>query len=617
MAEIETVMSKSIGTELEKQAKRLAQEKVREALKSPIKQKKQRDFMEEDDEFLEFDSEVDDDEIEDEDEVDHEDSEFETTEFNSRAVLSDDLEKLVKEAEKRDAYDIFSEIGDALEKQGQVVRYTVMKSGKLLTSLDHPVTWEDIQARFGGGNYKVIAKLPALGNKYIKSQTKQIAPSPSENPTYLLNSIANKAKEKDETKAPTIDEVMRMMQAQQESEERRRRYEDERNEQTRRELEERARLAREEAKAEAAEKLSAQERLMEKMLEMNKPKADSNGSLIRELTPIITALAPLLMKREEPKDTSKDTFEMMMRMQEMNNKMFESLSKNTEKQMSALQESIREIAKQNSQPKEDKYDALSLLKLAQDSESRAFEKFNLMNELASEKARELAEAREDASPSFDKESSTFDKLLTTLGPAVVSALAAPRTTPQITQAPVQAPTRSPLPQPRSSVSSNNPRSSNSTGRANQERVIRNQIPTTAQTKAQGISSVNEGRVSSSQRPNSVGPSVLDLLPTTEATPVIAAPVVLEASKNLENVERINSIIFPLALAAFTDETATIESTADRALFELEANGVVLSTVTRDFDEETLSAILEIVPDETHYLVKDLRNAIIRKIQQRG
>lgn len=608
---VETDQQKTIQSEMQKQARKIAQAEARKMMNSTI------DDEDDDDEFLEFDGDDDVADFED-DEDDTENHSFTGTETT---VKDEEMNKILKEIEERDAFDIFTDVGEKWAKEGQIVRYAVNKNGKRLTSIDHPLTWEDIQAKFGGGNYKIEARLPALANRYLKAQSKYLASPTGEVGESRV--YASQIKKEEKEKETTLQEALKLMELQAQKEEARRVYEDQRAERLRQEAEAKAKEAREEAKREAQEKLSSQERLIEKMMEMNKPK-ENNNSLLKELTPIITALAPVILKKDEPKDNSKEIFDMMMKMQEMTNKQIEAMNKNFEKQVGSLADSIKEIAKAgNNTGKGNKdIDAFALLDLAQKSEARAFEKFTLMNELASEKAREIAELKEDASPAFDKESSTLDKLLTTLGPAIATSLLAPKNNAPVQQAqPVLAqPTRAiPAPQPRSSVSNARPYNQPVRRTVVEEGTTRGQVQTIAETKNEGHHFQGTRGSGSNQRHNSVGPSILDEIETVATTNAMSvenvAPVNTSTGKDLANLEKIKEIIFPIAIESFVsnDPETTLDGVADKSINALVSNGVSLATVKRDFDDTALTDILNDVPEETHDMIKGLRDAILSKI----
>lgn len=614
MPEIENITTKTVDGEITRQIRKIAQEQTKKAMKSSIVD----DEDENDDDDFNFDG---DDEVVDFDDDDN--NEDGNTGFELSGIKNDvrdsERAKLLKEIEERDAFDIFTDVGEVWAKDGQIVRYAINKNGKRLTSLDHPLTWEDIQTKFGGGNYKIEARLPALANRYLKAQSKYLGSPVNDIGGREYPSTIKQAEKEKET---SIQEAIRLMELQTQREAERRQYEDQRAERLRLEADQKLKEAREEARREAQEKMSAQERLIERMMDMNRPR-ENNTSLLKEMTPIITALAPVLLKKEEPKDNTKEIFEMMMKMQEMTNKQIEAMNKNFEKQVSSLAESIKEVARAENTSKKSDIDAFQLLKMSQESEARAFEKFSLMNELASEKAREIAELREDANPSFDKESSTFDKLLTTLGPAIASTLLAPKAP---SPAPVQAlpqPTRAiPAPQPRSSV--RHPQASVQPVRRPvvEERTTRNQVQTIEANKNER-NNIQSTRGSGISEKSNVGPSVLDVLDEVVPTNASLVPPVENISHvnamgivDTNNLETIKGIIFPIAIEAFFsgDETTTLDAVAERSVNALRDGGVNLATVERDFDDNALNDILSDVQEDTHEMIKGLRNEIIVKIK---
>lgn len=517
-------------------------------------------------------------------------------------ALSED--EILKKIEEKDKFDIFVDVGDHWQEKGQVVRYQIDKNNRMLTRVDHPFSWEEVQKKFGAGNYKVIAKLPALNNQYLRSQSKIIASAPDESPEYLIKTLAEKKAEPQNNNGMNTMELLTVLEKKSELAELR-------AEEARREAEERIAKAEIRAREEAKERLEAQEKMFERMMSQK----SGGGDVIEKLTPLLTIVLPAILKKETPKDNS----EVLFKVQEMNMKMIENMQKTNEKMFSSLQESIKAMGDAiNNKKDTGDFDAFKIMKMMKDSETEGFEKYRLMNELAKERAEELAELRGGSGDDEGKKDSTVDTLIKSFAPAIAQMVAgggmvAPQPTmiPSVAKKPVvvaQATNRSSVSQPR---------------RGNQEGAIRN---TVSQTKT----STNESLHKNGQTGDQLSPKAVLEAPKAK-TPNsflsgdidetvggedLATTSNVSMQKDSANIERIYGIIFPIAITSYTSGSATMSETCITCVNELEKEGVELSSVIRDFDDETLSAILSSVPEEFQPMIKDLQHGIISEIKTR-
>lgn len=636
--QIEPLVHKQLG----KEVNRIAQEQVRDIFKNGKMIKTKSDKFE-------FDEDEDDSFIEDE-QLDLSKAELEAP----TGMKEEDMDKILSEIEAKEAFDLFTEIGDAWLTKGQVVRYDINKGGKLLTKKDHPYSWEQLQKDFGGGTYKVMARLPANGNKYLKSQNKQILDSPEASPEYLIKNLMEKTKASEE-KHNNQNSGINMMEV---LETVRKANEASLSQaaQMRRESAEMADKARQEAKEEARSTIE----LFEKMMERNKPVQATQPDLLIQLTPLLTAILPkLLEKKEAPPvvDNSKQTFDMMMKIQQMNVDMMKEQNEATREMFKNMSEQIREIAKEKNKATTPDRDPMEFYLQLKDAEDRGFEKYQMLNELAKERAEEREEMRGEKESSGEKDS-TVDTLIKGLLPVLAGKMAGGgqvQAPPQVARpaAPRVAPPQV-VSNPRRSVSPSNP---NGLGnRTHQSGDSRSTIQANPSRANEVNGKASEAGVQPSKKPLAIAhevsaPSINDFLssgdePLFQASSIPTHEVEMEkvekvmstmdgmsaeagaesrrpineeitaCLKDQANANRILELVVPIAIDGYMSESETIESIAEKSIAELEDKGINLATVSRDFDEETLLSIIGSLPDDLQQTVKDLRNVIFTKITER-
>jgi hypothetical protein len=626
--QIEPLVHKQLG----KEVNRIAQEQVRDIFKNgKITKTKSEKF--------DFDDE-DEDSFIDSDEVELSKAEMEAP----TGMKEEDMDKILADIEAKESFDLFSEVGDAWLLKGQVVKYDINKNGKLLTKKEHPYSWEQLQKDFGGGSYKVMARLPANNNKYLKAQNKQLLDAPEQSPEYLIKNLMEKTKASEEKN--NSNQGINMLEV---LETVRKANEASLNQaaQMRRESAEMADKARQEAKEEARSTIE----LFEKMMERNKPVQATQPDLLTQLTPLLTAILPkLLEKKEAPPvvDNSKQTFDMMMKIQQMNIDMMKEQSETTKEMFKNMSEQIKEMAKEKNKTTTPDRDPMEFYLQLKDAEDRGFEKYQMLNELAKERAEEREEMRGEKESSGEKDS-TVDTLIKGLLPVLAGKMAGGgqmQAPPQIARPSAPRPVAPPqvVSNPRRSVSPSNtnglgngshqkgdsrttiqanPSRTNEENRATSEAGLQRSQKPLAIAHEVTASSIDDF-LSSGDEPlfSAAIPTHIDDTPKVEkiadeeiAVTSVVSPV-LSSSKDQQNANRILEFVVPIAIDGYMSENETIETIAEKSITELETKGIDLATVKRDFDEETLLSIIGSLPDNLQQTVKDLRNVIFSKIDER-
>jgi hypothetical protein len=402
-------------------------------------------------------------------------------ELENAPIQSED--ELKTEIESQSAFDIFTDVGEARAKQGDMVAYTIKKNGSMIDVVDHPYTWKQILETHGAGIYQIVAKRKSTG-KFIKSQSQTLA-APVAGTTTRNDSKSNE-----------VLEGIRMMQEnmRQDAERREREYREER-ERIRREINEQKEASMNESKTSQAtigeivkamimkptdnsaieslkDELKAStnnsnqllttilpiltkpdgtKEMMQMMMSMkNQGDNEAMQSLKEELksttnnsNQVLMTLLPLLMKKE-PDTTSKDMMTMMMEMQKMNMQNQEKLATQLSQSQKELREdfmmAIKEIKTETS--KSSQRDPLELYMTAV---KQGMEQRQLIEELAEEKAEARASRnRDDDDEESGKKDSLADTVIKAAIPGLMGLLAqkneqGAQTAPQISYQPRIAP----------------------------------------------------------------------------------------------------------------------------------------------------------------------------------
>jgi len=542
-------------------------------------------------------------------------------------------QKILKEIEEKEKRDIFIDQGEKWMALGQIVRYDISKNNRLLVKKDHPFSWEEIQASYGKGHYKVNARLKETG-RYLTSQTKLIDDSPAEMTGRNLTGSKEVQTTNNDKSLSNADLILML-------EEKNKQLENQRRESEAR-VEEKLLKYKEELRLEAKEKMEREERFLEKYSARAEvaPKPVDLVEQLTKLAPVITVLAPFFKKE---KDNS--MVELIKTMNENNQKAIERSEANTKELLATITKALEGANKKSTGD----FDALKVMEMIKKAEDDGFQKWRDLDELAEEKAAARAEARGDSDSDSPKEKDSLSEiLLKGLLPALPAIMAgrqggvapqipapqvmapAPR---QIVARPTVIPPVRPNPvQQRGSVSQTHVQNpARNTGIKNQATEARISQTNNQETqKGMGNTQPNNTGTNVVPAKKSFLNSTTDEAemsqasltpPENNASPIIAS---VETSTRFEgdekdpaNLKRITDIVFPIAVNEFSNPDASLDNTSNKIIDELVLSGIDLTTVLRDFDDESLNVILMELPNDFHELVKGLHNEIITKILARN
>jgi len=113
----------------------------------------------------------------DEDELDELEEEEEGATLQAEPQAEIDVEKLIKEAEKNADFDIFTDLGDQLARKGVAIRYAVFKFNEFQETAKHPMDWDTIQKKYGGGSFRVTLKTRDSSGRWVavKNESRDVA----------------------------------------------------------------------------------------------------------------------------------------------------------------------------------------------------------------------------------------------------------------------------------------------------------------------------------------------------------------------------------------------------------------------------------------------------------
>lgn len=269
-------------------------------------------------------------------------------------------EEAIQSGEDSDVFDLAVE---RMQKFNDSVYYEIYKDGTRLCTKGHPYSWDQIQKEFGAGFYRVVGK-SLRTKRAFKHSTLSLAPPVDEEREAF--SFEEKPVNTPPTQGTSMADMLMFLERQEEK--------------RRRELE----LLEDRRRQEARE---ASER--------------SAQTLNTIVAAVSTILPPLLGRREEPKGMDQTVLDFLRSTVETQNKVIEKLQDRIERSTSATQ------------------DPLSAFKLMQDMQDRAFSQVKMMEELAKEKAEEIASY---AGGGDDKPKSMFESMLSTLAPAIAQGV---------------------------------------------------------------------------------------------------------------------------------------------------------------------------------------------------
>lgn len=576
---------------------------------------------------------------EDEDEItevndgdmDFDDQETEVDKKDFSKITPDEATKLIN---AQDVADVFIDVGEEFMKKGEVVSYTIYDNPtKMQLGTEyHPFSYDDLQKKYGGGHFKVVARFKG---KYIKTEVRYLAGpkkrhdviedmnakaekidnSGNANLTEIVSKITEISEKNAMSLANAINESKsREAVLQEQARERELKIQTEAKEREEKIIKEmRERMERES---------QTQLLMLEKILTSN----NNKPSLADSLAPFAPIFATVLPKILEKDDSKKEMLDIMMKLQENNLKTVEKMQEANNKMFESLQKSIEKIAeggsKKNSAPEINPFEMMKMLK---DAESEGYEKFRLIREMAKEEAEERASLRgeRDDDEGGGKSDSAIDTVIKSLAPMVAGKMlggGTPQLPPQPTVNRVVAnpqviskPEQNMNTQHRGSVRNENIKRHGATTIRTQGTQV---SPTTARAETKTVTPNKEGSSTHSFR-TVRQPSVLDAIASLPEPEVKVEPVkVVSVEEKSANVEAVSSIVFPIVMANFATDGASVNTTSDQCVDAIINSGLSLSDVVRDFDDTAISGIIETLPNEFHEMIKELHNDIVQKLKNR-
>lgn len=563
------------------------------------------------------------------------------------------IEKKAKEAQKSQEWDIFTDVGEVYYKGETplMLKYDICLGTITLGTKVHPYSWEALQKEFtplhGAGKYTIKAKDP-INSQIIKTQSRALAKLDGHTErTTPENSHGGNG-------AISLNEIARMEQARMDREEARRQADNERADSIRREMEaknERLQMQLEKERKDSEEKTRI---WTEKMIEMAKPKESGMNDFLKEFlkSPLALTVVPAIMGlKEGGKDKELETYKMIRDIQDDNRKTLESITKSFEKQIATLTETIKEVKAEKSEGGETSFDKMlatfKTLKSIEDAgREKAEEMYLLRKEFEDERNAEKEEA------TAGKSDSMLERLAMTAIPLFAGVISQQRNNPaqpRISQAtrPQQALPRTvtpvavtPNPQPRGAVSPTQNQTVRPRANPNTERAVRTEVSQTQKASGETSGIRTENRTLNRQPSQRGVTGISDLMneakkdlvleqsletasENSENTIETSAQVVIPELKDEANIQRIISAITPTVfeavglLATDISREELVKTTAEKSINAFLADGIELTSVIRDFDDETLSAILVMLPDEYHELLGELKNEIVSQIGSNG
>lgn len=321
-----------------------------------------------------------------EDDPDMEDELDEDMSFNlgldEEPMSATDRFSAVRGSENNSDDDADMDIFDRFNKSTDFpVNYSIQRNGELLAKKDAPYSWDELQNEFGKGMYKVIAK-NCLNGRILKHESKSVAQPINHNDKLAEKAATERESVRDilTTVNTQFTESLNAVQAA-----------------SARQTE----IMMRQMESEKEERRRLEEKQREEIMELRKATKEQEGGT----TTLLATLLPLLMKKDDGGDS---TMKMMLEIQKMN----AETQKETQKLIMEIQKENREEARRMQEatnnmintlviemkPKESKpdFDALTIMKMMQDAESKGMEKMKDFMDLADERAeRRIEEMKED------------------------------------------------------------------------------------------------------------------------------------------------------------------------------------------------------------------------------
>jgi hypothetical protein len=273
-----------------------------------------------------------------------------------------------------DDADVFDLADERIKRHNDSVFYEIYKDGTRLCTRKHPYSWDQVQTEFGEGLYRVVGK-SVRTKRAFKHSTLPVGPAIEKSEAFSF--------EREPLTPPnansSMTEIMMFMERQ---EEKRRRDLEVTEEKRRRETE-------------AAD---------ERRREADRDSRDRSANLVNTIVAAASTLLPALFaRREETKGPDQTIIDFMRSTVETQNKMIERLHDRVEKSSG-----------------NGSSDPMAAYTLMQNLQDRAFSQVKMMEEIATEKAQEIASY--SGGGGNEKPKSALDTMLTTMLPAIAQGI---------------------------------------------------------------------------------------------------------------------------------------------------------------------------------------------------
>lgn len=313
-------------------------------------------------------------------------------------------DQVVKENELRDVFEIGNEV---MKAEGVPVKYYIRRNGSLAGTEKAPFSVEQLQEKYGAGEYQIQAK-KATNGKFVKQQSLSLeAPldNRQNNTTVgsghsaenLMNSFEAILATTQEQSKETVDKLLAMQKEREEKEETRRREEQERNE--RRLQEERERMNKD---------TNSQTNLLATVLQTLQPKPDNSATQVLQMVQESNRM--FMTGLEKISDSTNRMFEKLIDKQERDNEKAEQKRENDRRELFSLIEKLKD--QQNNAPKQD---PLEMFKLLKDAQREALEDYQERRAMLREELEEFQGTKTPPEPK-----SLTDKVLESLGPILMA-----------------------------------------------------------------------------------------------------------------------------------------------------------------------------------------------------
>lgn len=281
-----------------------------------------------------------------------------------------DEEELDEVAEQVDEFDIFTDVGEKLTKAGDRITYTIKRNGEFLAgSVQHPYSWDQVQKKYGGGTFTIIARSTQRGG-YVKTQSRNVAGPDLEEKQHAAQPSGS-----------SITELLALMTQQRKDEQEAQRHRDEQAAEERRERE---RLRKEEEEKRLNAENNSTNTMMTMMMQMMKSQSEQTTALLA---------AVMGGKKEDIKLE----------------KIMEMMDQRMEKTIQLLT---------GKEKKNEGIDPFKLIEMQATAEERGYKRAMDAVDLADKKAEELADMRERGGTQEKETTSTTKTLVDAVMPVV-------------------------------------------------------------------------------------------------------------------------------------------------------------------------------------------------------